>query len=319
MRILLCIRDSVYSESAIKCGGLLAHNLNSDITVMTVMKAISSIYQSRISKTHEKLQEWGLDLPQTLVLKQARKILKDIGLDVEAKTTGEMVLHETDSGVHELKAGGSHGKLVTLKVRHGKPTEEIIEEAEEGNYDLIVVGRTQKKGVEKTVFGSVATDITAYSKIPVLSVKKQVPIKKILTCTDGSKDAENAEIFSGYLAKNLKANLTLLSVIPTIKRTINPPEDVAKSVSEDALDSGKKKIKKYFNLNVNTILKNGHAVDQIIEESKGYDLIVLGSRGLSKIERMLVGHVSLNVEKLATSNVLVVRSCNLCEIIKNQL
>ncbi|MDP6460073.1 MAG: universal stress protein, partial [Candidatus Hydrothermarchaeota archaeon] len=60
----------------------------------------------------------------------------------------------------------------------------------------------------------------------------------------------------------------------------------------------------------------GHAVEEIIKESKGYDLVVLGSRGLSKIKRMLVGHVSLNVETKAETNVLVVRSCYICDDIR---
>jgi nucleotide-binding universal stress UspA family protein len=304
MRILVCIRDPEYSETALRFAGRLALDTKSDITVLTVMKKASSIYQSRIAKTQEKLLEWGLDLPHTAALKKAREILKEMGLDVEAKETGEMVLQETERGVHELTATGTHGKAVALKMREGKPEEEILAEAEEGEHDIIVVGSTEKAGVEKTVFGSVAADITAYSKAPVLAVKKEVPVKKMLLCTDGSPDAENAEIFSGFLAKKLKARLTLLAIAT---------EDVAEEVAKEALKTGKKKIEKYFKLKPKTKLRTGNAVEEILRESKGYDLVVMGSRGLSKVKRMLVGHVSLNVEKAAETNVLVVRGCGICD------
>ncbi len=307
MRILVCIRDPEYSETALRFAGRLAMDTKGDITVLTVMETAPSIYQSRVAKTREKLLEWGLDLPHTVALKKSREILKEMGLDVEAKETGEMVLHETEMGIHELKTTGTHGKAVTLKMREGKPEEEILAEAEEGEHDIVMVGGTEKTGVEKTVFGSVATDITAYSEVPVLAVKKDLPVKKMLICTDGSPDAENAEIFAGFLAKKLKASLTLLAIAS---------EDVAEEAAEEALKAGKKKIKKYFKLRSKTKLTIGHAVEEIIKESKGYDLVVLGSRGLSKIKRMLVGHVSLNVETKAETNVLVVRSCYICDDIR---
>lgn len=309
MRILVCIRDPKYSEAAIKFAGNFALTTRSDLTILTVMKGTASIYLSRIAKTREKILEWGLDLPHTAALKKAREILREMGLDVEAKATKEMVLHETHKGVHELKAAGVHGEAVTLKMREGKPKEEILVEAEEGEHDLIMVGSTALGDVEKTVFGSVAADITAHSPIPVLVVRKDVPVKKILICTDGSPDAENAELFSGYVAEKLKSNLTLLAVAS---------KEVSEEAAGDALEVGKKKIEKYFKLKPKTVLRTGHAVEEIIKESKSYDLVVLGSRGLGKIKRMLVGHVSLNVEKGAETNVLIVRRCRVCDDIRGR-
>jgi len=309
MRILACIRDPEYSETALRFAGRLARDTKSGITVLTVIKKTPSIYQSRIAKTQEKMQEWGLDLPHTAALKKAREILKETGLDVKAKETGEMALRETSAGIHELETIGAHGGAVTLKMREGEPKEEILAEAEEGEYDIIVVGDTEKAGMEKTVFGSVASDLTAYSTVPTLVVKKEVPVKKMLICTDGSADAKNAEILSGLLARKLKASLTLLAIAS---------ENVAEEVAREALKTGEEEIERYFEFKPETTLKTGDAVEEILKESGGYDLVVLGSRGLSTIKRMLVGHVSLNVEKAAETNVLVVRRCGICDDIRKR-
>jgi len=83
-------------------------------------------------------------------------------------------------------------------------------------------------------------------------------------------------------------------------------EKRARKAVEKAVD-----ILKRFGLKANTVVKVGSASEEIIKESKEYDLVVLGSRGLSKIKRVLMGHVSLHVLENADTNVLIVRNCAL--------
>jgi nucleotide-binding universal stress UspA family protein len=47
----------------------------------------------------------------------------------------------------------------------------IIDYAERGNVDLIVVGTRGKSGFKKVLLGSVAEDIVTYAYCPVLVVK----------------------------------------------------------------------------------------------------------------------------------------------------
>ncbi len=188
---------------------------------------------------------------------------------------------------------------VETKAVIGDPAREILNEIDKGNYDFAAVGTSKATGIQRTILGSVSGKIAEYSKIPVLIVKKKTDINSILVCTDGSKLAECAVKIGAYLAKNLNAKLTIMSVAR---------EEELKEIAEKNVDEGVEIAKKY-NTSAEKLVKIGSVRDTIIEESKNYDLVLLGSRGLSKLQRLLMGHVSLAVVAHAETNVFIVRSC----------
>lgn len=53
-------------------------------------------------------------------------------------------------------------------MRHGQVVEEIIAEAEEGGYDLIVIGAHQASGWQRLLLENLAILIIASSRKPVL-------------------------------------------------------------------------------------------------------------------------------------------------------
>jgi nucleotide-binding universal stress UspA family protein len=56
------------------------------------------------------------------------------------------------------------------KVVIGDPGEEIVRTAEEEGIDLIVMGTHGRKGLDRTLFGSVAGYVVKHSSVPVLTV-----------------------------------------------------------------------------------------------------------------------------------------------------
>ena len=56
------------------------------------------------------------------------------------------------------------------KVVIGDPGEEIVKTAEEEGIDLIVMGTHGRKGLDRTLFGSVAGYVVKHSSVPVLTV-----------------------------------------------------------------------------------------------------------------------------------------------------
>ncbi|CEG13619.1 UspA domain protein [groundwater metagenome] len=63
------------------------------------------------------------------------------------------------------------------------------------------------------------------------------------------------------------------------------------------------------NIKVNTIVKIGKPDTEIIEESeKDYDVIIIGSKGLSGIERFFLGSVAERVVRYSKIPVLVVKN-----------
>jgi nucleotide-binding universal stress UspA family protein len=60
---------------------------------------------------------------------------------------------------------------ITAKLLWGRPGKTIVSEAEEGRFDLIVVGSRGLGGLAELVLGSVSHHVVNESKIPVLVVK----------------------------------------------------------------------------------------------------------------------------------------------------
>jgi nucleotide-binding universal stress UspA family protein len=62
-------------------------------------------------------------------------------------------------------------------------------------------------------------------------------------------------------------------------------------------------------LSVEKIMKSGHPADRIVKvaSEKGYDLIVMGSRGNSGMKELLLGSVSHHVCQRAKCSVLIAR------------
>lgn len=79
---------------------------------------------------------------------------------------------------------------VRTKVRAGHPATEIVREAEEGEYDLVVVGQRQGRNmVARFLTGSTAIRVVEHAPCPVIVAKgKAGPIQHILLCDSGSDD-----------------------------------------------------------------------------------------------------------------------------------
>ena len=58
-----------------------------------------------------------------------------------------------------------------IHIRKGKPHEEILKLAEELEVGMIVIGSHGRKGLERTIFGSVAERVTRMAHVPVLIIK----------------------------------------------------------------------------------------------------------------------------------------------------
>lgn len=224
--------------------------------------------------------------------------------------------HRVDGATRSLREEEEileHGTLVLRRLgvekikgikRSGEPAREILKESEKG-YKLLITGTRDLKGIEKFLFGSVSSEIAQYAKIPVLVVRRDVELRRFLLCTDGSEHAFEAEYCAGYLARRLGAEITVFSV--AVKE--EPVLDFARK----AVEKGKKMLEREFGIKARGKVAIGDAALEILKESGSYDLVVLGSRGLSRIKRLLMGHVSLKVLAHARTNVLIVRHCIMYE------
>ena len=153
---------------------------------------------------------------------------------------------------------------------------------------------------------------------------------KILVPYDGSKYAEKALNKAVNLAKLIKGSeITILNVIeeiltppvvfPTRIRHYKTGEDTTLSTYFRDLQTDMRykmintleKIKqKYENsVKIRTVVLVGSAEDKIVEfaNKQNVDLIVMGSKGLKGMSRLLMGSVSRSVSEKVKCSVMIVR------------
>jgi nucleotide-binding universal stress UspA family protein len=161
-------------------------------------------------------------------------------------------------------------------------------------------------------------------RIRSLLNEENIDIKKILVAVDGSKPSLNAGNEAIDVAKKYQAELIALYVIPSDIRydqvdgvdTPGIPRPV-KGIVMTAMQGGQKYVDEVklkateSNVSVGTdvVISTDSVVKTIVEyaEEKNIDLIVIGSKGMSGLKRMLLGSIASGVVTYAECPVLVVK------------
>jgi nucleotide-binding universal stress UspA family protein len=138
--------------------------------------------------------------------------------------------------------------------------------------------------------------------------------QKILVPLDGSDHSLRALKISIQISKEFNGEITLIHVYSevwpngTLATSIEQCIEAARKAGADILADGKKKARAE-RVQVETLLKEGHPVEEILQTAKkgDFDLIVIGARGISRIRGILIGSVSDGVTRHAPCPVLVVK------------
>ena len=137
--------------------------------------------------------------------------------------------------------------------------------------------------------------------------------ENILVPLDGSEYSLNALEKAVQIAKKFDGRITLINVYSVSSFNVNPSQvfayvlEIRKS-GELILAEGKK-IVKAEGLQVETFLKEGHIVEEILKMARegNFDLIVIGAKGISRLKEILLGSVSYGVTTHAPCPVLIVK------------
>jgi nucleotide-binding universal stress UspA family protein len=188
-------------------------------------------------------------------------------------------------------------------VAHIDPAASIVKQAQEGSYDLVIMGRREDESDEQHL-GSTAEKVARHSEIPVLIVGSFQKISKVLIAFDGSQSAERALQYAAHLAKNVGANMTILYVQPSELLRAKP--DRVREVENRILSRASQILEE---TELDRRAESGDPAKVIVQTAKAgkYDLIVMGRRGHSVIERFLLGSVSEHVVHYADTSVLLVK------------
>jgi nucleotide-binding universal stress UspA family protein len=201
---------------------------------------------------------------------------------------------------------------------------DIAREAQK-DYDAVVVGRWGMSKIKDLVWGSIANKVVGHLvQSPLWVVGGSPQPGKYLVAMDGSDEAMRAVDYVGTMLAGSDCAVTLFHVlrgfdflslgfegdfVPTpeilggeeIKAEFQRAEEAMKSVFNQAQDTLEKAGLKGDQINSKIVTGAASRAKAIVEEAKnqGYGTIVVGRRGLSRVEEFFMGRVSSKVMQLA--------------------
>jgi nucleotide-binding universal stress UspA family protein len=207
-------------------------------------------------------------------------------------------------------------------VVYGRPASVIVERARELRADVVVVGSRGRGPFASLLLGSVSAEVVDHAPCPVLVVRAPLD-GPALVAVDGSPSADAAVT---YLVANRMFNDRPIEIVSV---TRPPGSETAWDVAGlsvgalEALDERRKLERgelegtaaraatrlRAAGYRTRWSLAEGHAPKQIIETAAGLgcSLIVMGSRGMTGLKRILIGSVARAVLLHTTASVLIVR------------
>jgi nucleotide-binding universal stress UspA family protein len=223
----------------------------------------------------------------------------------------------------------SDGRGVEGRLVRGRPGTEIVEQAVDFRAELIVLGSRGLGRLGAMLLGSVSAEVVDHAPCPVL-VARSGSVGRILLAVDGSASSRLAVDHlggTGYLAGRpveviavgpslLARGSALPAAAPAMAADLagrlgqfddaravelrERTEATAASAAEQLLRDG---------LHARWSVSAGEPAHEIIEAaaSLGCDLIVMGSRGLTGLQRIMLGSVARNVLLHTPTSVLIVR------------
>lgn len=204
--------------------------------------------------------------------------------------------------------------LIKTVCETGAIHERIIDVAEEENCDLIVLGRTGRRGLGRALIGSVASRVIGFSRRDVLVVPPGARIgwERLLLATDGSRYSSAAAERAIDFAKSYGGEIQAVSVVDI------PPETYAEAMN--AVDKLTAKAKEFVQdvkkaagargVKATGFVAEGEAYQVItsLAEKERADVIVMGSHGRTGLRRLLMGSVAEKVIGHATCPLLIVKT-----------
>ena len=205
------------------------------------------------------------------------------------------------------------GALIRPVCERGEPHERIVDLAEAGSRDLIVLGARGHSVLENLLVGSVTRRVIGFTGKDILVIPRTGAVgwDKILLATDGSARSRLAADRALELAQSHGSELVVVSVLdfPAGIRGVAPQErlELLKICQEQVAEVVKRA--EALKLKAEGVIMEGVAYSAIADLAREYrvDLVVMGSHGKTGLSRLLMGRVTERVIGHAPCPVLVVK------------
>lgn len=209
---------------------------------------------------------------------------------------------------------------VKSKVRQGRAVKEILNEAMEADYEVIVVGSHEVARMLDALLGTVTGTVADKARSSVLVAKGDCPVKmkKILIAIGGQKMNRRVVEVGARLAKKAQAAVSVLYVTSPVPTMYTGLDEIEETLTE--LLHTDTPIARYLRwsaryladqgVNAKLEIAQGVDSDEIIREAfqGDYDLVVLGAAAdPGTLRRLFTEQVTPHVVERSPCSVLVVR------------
>jgi nucleotide-binding universal stress UspA family protein len=297
MRILLAVDGSAPSERAAALIASVSWGEGDRLRMLSVAPARGEVFGA----------VWGAPLPSNADAVEADVIERHRAAIARAEA--------------EIRATRGDVEIDSIVLR-GRPASVIVDQARSSGTDLIVVGHRGLGAWQSRLLGSVSAEVVDQAPCPVLVVRDD-QLGPVVLADDGSLDARAAgDVVAAWpLFRGLS-----ITVVGVVHDTVPSAAAVAPLMLEEEMtryadvvqaerrmrtsgcDATVERLRA-AGLDAVAEIRQGDPAHEIVSaaQSTRAGLVVLGTRGLTGLRRLLIGSVARNVLLSAPCSVLVVR------------
>ena len=215
-------------------------------------------------------------------------------------------------------ATGSRTTIQTL-LAHGPLAQTIAKQAKRLKVDLILMGSRGLSDIQGFLLGSVSRQVVSSAACSVLVVKR--PLPKLLHVALAVDDSKSSHAAARFLRSRILPESATVTILTSAESPVT--DFAARYLSESQLAELRRPVMERATMLVNALrdefIKDGfpvvtqvqmnHVIDTIVKsvEANHDQLLVIGSRDLTKSERLYLGSVSESLLRHAPCSVLIVR------------
>lgn len=234
---------------------------------------------------------------------------------------GGILLRDAERAARVALGQAATGPRTTFQrtLAHGPLAQTIVRQARRVKADLILIGSRGLSDIRGFLLGSISRQVASIARCSVFVVKQPISqLRRVTLAVDDSKHSRSAARFLRSCLLPDSATTTILSsaerpVTDLAVRYLSKTQ--VAELERPALERATKLVaalrdeflKEGFA--VETDVQMDHVIDTIVKqvEATHADLLTIGSRDLTKSERLHLGSVSESLLRHAPCSVLIVR------------
>ncbi|HSL05486.1 MAG TPA: universal stress protein [Nitrospiraceae bacterium] len=297
MRILCAVDGSECSQWGVQALEALADREPEDVTLLHVVDPSALRAGKGRNPVAEKRALAAMEKAGGILLREAEHLAR-VALG-QAATSPHTTLHHV--------------------LAHGPLAKTIVQQARRVKADLILIGSRGLSDIRGFLLGSISRQVSLIAPCSLLVVKQPIPqLTHVVLAVDDSKHSRTAARFLRSRILPESATTTILSsaerpVTDLAVRYLSKAQiaELERPVAERSTRLVTTLRDEFLKEGyvVNTDVQMGHVIDTIVKqvEADHADLLVIGSRDLTKSERLHLGSVSESLLRHAPCSVLIVR------------